>query len=48
MEENARALKALQQVTDCLSMALTGGSVPAAEAGRALVGAGELLKTYRS
>lgn len=47
-ELQSKLLDSLQQVTDCLSMALTGGSVPAAEAGKALVTAGELLQTYRA
>ncbi|KPM66858.1 hypothetical protein HB13667_07970 [Pseudomonas putida] len=44
----AKLIEALQQVTDCLSKALTGGSVPAAEAGRALVVAGDLLRPHRT
>ena len=37
-------LEALQLVTDCLSCALTGGSVPAAKAGSALVKASEAME----
>ena len=44
----AKLIDALQQVTDCLSKALTGGCVPAAEAGRALVVAGDLLQPHRT
>ncbi|BBH46956.1 hypothetical protein [Pseudomonas sp. KU43P] len=47
-QHQAKLIEALQQVTDCLSKALTGGSVPAAEAGRALVVAGELLQPHRT
>ncbi|MEB5934136.1 hypothetical protein MXL15_18195 [Pseudomonas mosselii] len=44
----AKLIEALQQVTDCLSKALTGGSVQAVEAGRALVAAGDLLQPHRT
>lgn len=46
LESNDREgplLDALREVTECLSQALTGGQVPAARAGRALVAAGQLL-----
>ncbi|WP_167494357.1 DHHA1 domain-containing protein [Ectopseudomonas khazarica] len=42
-EREAQLLNALREVTECLSQALTGGQVPAARAGRALVTAGQLL-----
>jgi hypothetical protein len=44
----AKLIEALQQVTDCLSKTLTGGSVPATEAGRALIVAGDLLQPHRT
>ncbi|UUQ65186.1 hypothetical protein NLK61_00600 [Pseudomonas fuscovaginae UPB0736] len=47
-ELQEKLLSALQQVTDCLALALTGGSVPAADADKALATAGELLKTLRT
>lgn len=43
----ARLVEALERVTDCLSKALTGGEVRAADAGRALTQAGELLAAHR-
>lgn len=43
IEREAQLLNALREVTECLSQALTGGQVPAARAGRALVTAGQLL-----
>ncbi|WP_323831002.1 hypothetical protein [Pseudomonas sichuanensis] len=47
-ELQAKLLDSLQQVTDCLNKALTGGTVPTAQAGQALVTAGELLQAYRT
>lgn len=47
-QHQAKLIEALQQVTDCLSKAITGGSVQALEAGRALVAAGDLLQPHRT
>ncbi len=44
----AKLIEALKQVSDCLSKALTDGSVPATEAGRALIVAGVLLQPHRT
>ncbi|MGA4642274.1 hypothetical protein ACQKC8_16505 [Stutzerimonas stutzeri] len=44
-KSNTDLRSALAEATECLKLALTGGQVPAARAGRALVQASELLGT---
>lgn len=47
-ELRGQLLQALEQVTDCLSKALTSGEVSAAAAGSALTNAGALIELHRA